>query len=79
MSGTSHRPALLLRNGWKVFLLGADHMTGWNGPAQFLHTKYACVETQRVAEPVHRLRNKLRRYNLKIDALVNVGYRLVMK
>jgi len=28
---------------------------------------------------IHRLRNKLRRYNLKIDALVNVGYRLVMK
>ena len=28
---------------------------------------------------IHRLRNKLRPYNLKIDALVNVGYRLVMK
>ena len=28
---------------------------------------------------IHRLRNKLRRYNLKIDALVNVGYRLVRK
>ena len=26
---------------------------------------------------IHRLRNKLRPYNLKIDALVNVGYRLV--
>lgn len=28
---------------------------------------------------IHRLRNKLRPYNLKIDALVNVGYRLVRK
>jgi DNA-binding response OmpR family regulator len=28
---------------------------------------------------IHRLRNKLRPYNLKIDALVNVGYRLVLK
>ena len=26
---------------------------------------------------IHRLRNKLRPYNLQIDALVNVGYRLV--
>ena len=26
---------------------------------------------------VHRLRNKLRPYNLQIDVLVNVGYRLV--
>jgi DNA-binding response OmpR family regulator len=26
---------------------------------------------------IHRLRNSLRPYNLKIDALVNVGYRLV--
>jgi DNA-binding response OmpR family regulator len=28
---------------------------------------------------VHRLRNKLRPYDLQIDVLVNVGYRLVMK
>ena len=26
---------------------------------------------------IHRLRNKLRPYNLRIDALVNVGYRLI--
>jgi DNA-binding response OmpR family regulator len=28
---------------------------------------------------IHRLRNKLRPYDLQIDLLVNVGYRLVMK
>lgn len=28
---------------------------------------------------IHRLRNKLRPYDLQIDVLVNVGYRLVMK
>ena len=28
---------------------------------------------------IHRLRNSLRPYNLRIDALVNVGYRLVRK